>query len=209
MTRGGWRALLLSSACGVGAMSACLTYVPPDEPNYGPPSGLQGRQSELPSASSSGASGSSSGAATGSSSGTGAGSSSGTGTSSGTQYLCEQQGGELVDAGTCSVSFTTDLYPKMEASGAWTCASASCHATVAPVLSGSAQDYYTTLANYEATTSAPPYVNPCSTNPADSQFACNVATTGTCGSQMPLGAPLATAGQQSVATWVACGAPFN
>jgi hypothetical protein len=87
-------------------------------------------------------------------------------------------------------------------------AAASCHGgSGLPAFSGTASQVYQTLSNYNAINSLY-YFNPCSTDPTQSTFVCNTSTT-TCESEMPLGAPLGTAAQTEIATWVACGAPQN
>ena len=73
--------------------------------------------------------------------------------------------------------------------------------------------FYTTLANYKGTVTSgtqagQTYFNPCSTDPGQSTFVCNLKPTGYCGSLgMPLGITVANPGP--IATWVACGAPEN
>jgi hypothetical protein len=207
-----WLGVLFGSALSVaGLVAACADPTPPDVATYGPPNGLSGKEGQLPGPPDEG----DGGGGTGSSSGT----SSGTGSSSGAtaQYLCQQQtpGATLADPdGGCSVSFTTDLFPKMQAGGTWNCASPAngCHGNLqAPLLTtNTATAFYTTLANFAlGDDKGVPYINPCSTDPTKSGFACNVASTGTCGILMPSGAAMAAADQTAVATWVACGAPLN
>jgi hypothetical protein len=209
---GGFSAAWVAGACG--------NYVPPDvASDQGPANALQGKN--LPGDPyEEGGSGVASSSGTGSSSG----SSSGTGSSSGAPtgpFLCETQTpvGTIVDGGACSVSFQTDIFLKMENGGTWSCATASlCHGTgsVEPpsLTTDTAAAFYTALANQAFTVNGAtvPYVNPCSTSPTESGFACNTlpqGTTGACGSQMPTTGAISAADQASIATWVACGAPFN
>jgi hypothetical protein len=186
---------LLLITVAVGAAIGCSNYVPPDVANYGPPNGLGGKTVPVPADDD-------------------AGSGSGTTPPAGGAYACVTAGGSLVDAG-CSVSWSNDIYPKMESGGAWDCGSSACHGVTPPVLATSSHDYYVALANYTAavasgTGAGEPYINPCSTDPTKSDFVCNTKTTGYCGTQpMPLGLPIASAGLAELATWVACGAPEN
>ena len=194
---------------GLGLAVACSNYVPPDVSPYGPPNGLKSSPTP-PSGSSSSSSGSSSGGTTGTGEDAGGGSSGDGGTPmmGAVTYAC---GTPLADAGACSISWTKDIYPKMAGGGTWNCGGASpCHGgTQAPVLTGDEHSYYTTLANYTGTAAdGHPYFDPCSTVAANSDFLCNVSSTGTCGAAlMPLGAAIADT--SSIATWVGCGAPEN
>jgi hypothetical protein len=118
------------------------------------------------------------------------------------------------------VSFAADIYPKMISGGTWNCASplTGCHGgtqtpSFAAPVAQTATGYYAVLANYALADDANLlYVNPCSTDPTKSGFACNTlapAATGVCGISMPSGSPMSATDQQTIATWVACGAPNN
>jgi len=193
---------LVGVSLGVGAHVACSNYVPPDVPNYGPPNGLSGKAPDTPTGGGDDAGGGTTPEDAGGSTGA-------------TPLLCQTSGGTIVDGGACAVSFTTQIYPKMQAGGTWNCAGiVGCHggSAIAPVLNGTtAQSFYDAMANMSFTyvTPAVPYVNPCSTSPTSSALACSVASTGTCGNLMPLGTAMPAADQTTIATWVACGAPFN
>lgn len=210
---------LLVLMVGVATAIACGDTEPPDVPTYGPPNGIAGKSPQCPagvtcptgsSGGGSSGSGSSGGGSSGSSSGGGSsGSSSGGTSSSGPSYACTISGGSIVDAGPCSVSWLTTIWPAMQ--GAWGCASATCHGGgTDPPMDGTASQAYATLADYTAVNSEP-YFNPCSTSASASAFVCNTALTGTCGIQMPLasGGTISDAGLTEIATWVACGAPEN
>jgi hypothetical protein len=198
---------------GLGAAVACTNYEPPDVANYGPPNGINGKTPNGPSAT---GTSSPAGPSPSGEGGTSSGADAGTGPAAST-LACVTAGGTLVPAGTCSVSWSKDIFPKMQSGGAWNCAGSSCHASAStpPVLSGDAHAMYTTLANYTGTVTSgaqagQPYFNPCSVDPTKSTFVCNVQATGPCGSLgMPLGVPIAAAGQTAISTWVACGAPEN
>jgi hypothetical protein len=195
----------------LGAAAACSNYVPPDVANYGPPNGLTGKTPAAPSGG-----GSSGGGGSGSSGSSSGGSSDDAGPGSQGAYCVTTLGQTLVTATTCSVSWSNDLYPKMQSGGAWNCASSACHGTSqAPVLTGTADSFYTTLESYTGTVSSgagagQPYINPCSTDPTKSEFVCNTQTMGFCGlAGMPLGLTITPAGLADIATWVGCGAPQN
>ncbi|MGO9715313.1 MAG: hypothetical protein ACLQBL_41075 [Polyangiaceae bacterium] len=199
---------------GFGTAAACSDSEPPDVPTYGPPGALGSQSPDPPSGVTSSSSGSSSGTA--SSSGSGSGSSSGSGSGGTvTTFACETGGVTIVDGGPCTVSWSTTIYPAIQ--GAWGCsAAAPCHTTEPPVMTGSASAVYASLANYTSASllgNNNPYINPCSTAPAESNFVCNTQATGTtglCGTSMPLvGGPLTAAATTEIATWVACGAPQN
>jgi len=116
------------------------------------------------------------------------------------------------DAGACAVSFMTNIWPKMSATGAWKCADGKCHGGNAnsPAID-SPDKAYQSMQTY--TIGGKPYVLPCSTDPTASTFVCNLQ--GTCGQKMPLAditvMPTAPTAQEimDVQTWVACGAPYN
>jgi hypothetical protein len=201
--------VLVGLSVGLGAAIACSNYVPPDVPTYGPPGALQGK---APLFEGDGGGG---GTVTEDAGGGGGGEGGGV-----AEFYCQTQGGILIaDAGPCTVSFQQTIYKNMQAGGSWNCAAVvGCHGNtstpLAPSLTGTtAQSFYDTLANYSLAYGTPittvAYVNPCSTNPAESGFACNTASTGTCSIEMPSGVPLSATDQQTIATWVACGAPFN
>jgi hypothetical protein len=215
-------ALATGTAAAIGwisfatALSACGNYAPPDVANYGPPNSLGQKVPGTPQSEDSGSS------AAPPSGGSGGGADSGVAPADGgapaaAAVACVTAGGTLVAPATCSVSWKTDIYPKMQSGGAWNCASASCHgpgSVTQPVLSGTTEaSFYNVLANYTGTVlsgtgAGQTYFNPCSTDPTKSEFVCNTQSSGACGAAaMPLGAPIAST--TAIATWVACGAPEN
>jgi hypothetical protein len=112
----------------------------------------------------------------------------------------------------CTVSFSSDIFPKMQPAGTWQCSAGTCHGgTTNPVMDGtSATNTYTALTAYMINTL--PYFNPASTALTGSSFDCNLR--GTCGSaQMPETTNGAThassADLTTVDTWIMCGAPNN
>ncbi len=202
--------VVLMVAVGVSAAVACADYVPPDVPTYGPPNALTGKTPLPPGDTTAGDSGS---VVVPPPSDGGGG---------GPQVLCQTTGGTIVDGGPCAVSFSAQIFPKMQSGGSLNCGGTlnGCHGSAtasAPKFDTSvaqtAAGYYAVLANYAQTDNGKkPYVNPCSIDPAQSDFVCNTlaaGATGECGSSMPLATPAAAADQALIAQWVACGAPNN
>lgn len=121
--------------------------------------------------------------------------------------------GTPVDAGTCSVSYATDIWPKMQ--GTWHCSDATCHGANVnqPTMLDNADDAYAVLQAYKI--GARPYLDPCSIDPDASSFVCNVSNPFCGTAQMPypnntLGTgPMAGSDLTLVETWVQCGAPKN
>ncbi len=123
-------------------------------------------------------------------------------------FLC----GTPVDAGTCSVSYTNDIYPKMTST--WHCTDANCHGANVqqPTMLDNANDTYANLQAFKGINNLP-YLNPCSTDPDASTFVCNVSTPFCGTAQMPFPDNTLMTGTMSasdlmlVTTWVQCGAP--
>lgn len=141
------------------------------------------------------------------------------GTDAGTGTPNAACGGKgTIDAGTCAVSWKTNLFPRTQASGHWKCSDAACHGSKnggsPPLIDPTSSDLaYTQLLAFVASNGRH-YFNPCSANTADSAFACSLQANG-CTSQMPLlsaspGAALLTTQELAdVTTWVQCGSPMN
>jgi hypothetical protein len=178
-------------AVGVAAFGACGGET---DTIYGPPGGL--RNAVLPSPT---------------------GTTTGTGTTptpdSGTPMTDGSTGG---DVGTmaCTVSFKTQIYPKMQDAGPWKCSDAQCHGGAQPpaISATDATAAYNSLVAY--VTNGKPYIKTGSTVVADSNFDCNIR--GTClAGAMPVpggavGAIAATTAEYTlVETWIACGSPNN
>jgi len=121
--------------------------------------------------------------------------------------------GKPVDAGTCTVSYSGDIWPKMQ--GTWHCSDAKCHGatTYQPNGLDNPDDAYNVLLNYMI--SGKPYFNPCSTDPDASSFVCNISNPACGQAQMPfpdntLGSgPMSGSDLSTVTVWVQCGAPKN
>ena len=120
--------------------------------------------------------------------------------------------GTPVDAGPCSVSYTTDIWGNMQ--GAWHCSDAKCHGgtTYQPQLD-SADNAYANMMSYMI--GGKPYINPCSTDTDASAFVCNISNPFCGTAQMPFpdgtlnSGPMSGSDLQKVVTWVQCGAPKN
>jgi hypothetical protein len=210
--------MVLASTMGLGAMIACsAAETPPDVPSYGPPNGIHGKTPAPPTGSSSGGSSGGSSGSSGGSSGSSGGSSGGSGAPA--TFAC----GTPVNGGTCNKSWTKDIYPKMKAGGAWGCGTASgCHGTQGGVLPYvDPSDEHATYVSLQKTmknvgATELPYIDPCSTDPAQSLFVCNTLPQATaCGASMPTLVPsvgqaaTTTQDQADILTWVKCGAPEN
>lgn len=127
--------------------------------------------------------------------------------------LCNGKG--PIDAGACSVSWKTDIWPMMSSSGVWKCGDSKCHGAQAnaPYNLNNEDNAYASLLAWQ--TNSKVYVNPCTTDPDASSFMCNLSTTSACGTRMPytdnvLGSgPALPADYAKLETWVKCGAPKN
>lgn len=113
----------------------------------------------------------------------------------------------------CSVSWTNDIYPNMESTGAWQCASSGCHAggkTPPAINDSDPSGAYASLATYAGL--SPAYIVPCNTSTSASacSILCNLTPNG-CGMTMPLGpgTPPTSAQLADLQTWIACGSQFN
>lgn len=168
---------------------ACTTdyQLGKDDPSFGDPNALAGQRPPEPF-------------------GAGASSSGG-----GSGPLCVRNGGTLVQSENCNVSLKETLLPEFEKAG---CTSTACHGGTTPFAppridpsdpAGMWEEWQRfKLSNGKL------YINPCSTDLAESTIACNVNPTNTCGSPMPKGTSgLAPNVVQIIETWVQCGAPNN
>jgi len=121
--------------------------------------------------------------------------------------------GTPVDAGTCTVSYANDIWPKI--STVWQCSNASCHGAniQPPTMLDNADDTYANLQVFKI--GSIPYINPCSTDVDASSFVCNVSNPFCGTAQMPFPdntlqtGPMSTSDLNLVTTWVQCGAPKN
>lgn len=111
----------------------------------------------------------------------------------------------------CSVSWSTDIFPNMEASGAWQCASSSCHgggATLPAINDGDPMGAFASLATFAGI--SPAYIVPCNTDTSACSILCNLTPKG-CGITMPIGTgtPPTSAQLAAIQTWIGCGSPPN
>ncbi len=187
---------LLGGAALVGSVAACITDYQKglDDPLYGPPNALEGKK--VPGGTIDFVSGEGGVAVAG-------------GTP--TKIVCVANGGAPVDAGACAVSFKTDVLAIL---GTNNCAASSdCHGGAAPKYKPRIEpsDGPLTWAEFAAfQVGATPYINPCSTDKAQSSLLCNMQATGTCGTKMPyLSGQVSDADLAKIETWLACGSPNN
>lgn len=118
--------------------------------------------------------------------------------------------------GGCAISFKTDIYPNMTATGAWKCASTGkCHGGgQAPPINGATPqtviDSLKGYTNIKVNGNPVPYINvDGGSDPNASSFECNV--TGQCGQGMPIspGVALTPTEVCKIDAWLRCGAPNN
>lgn len=124
-------------------------------------------------------------------------------------------GGGGGGGGACGVSFKTDIYPNMTATGAWKCSSTGkCHGGgQTPAIDGtSPQTVIDSLKGYSIKVNGTPvpYINvDGGKNPASHSMECNV--TGQCGQGMPIAPGVSLTADQvcRIDAWLRCGAPNN
>jgi hypothetical protein len=126
---------------------------------------------------------------------------------------CVAQGGALLDAGACAVSFKNDVLPAL---GRSTCAMATCHGGATPptpprIEPGDPGAMWAEFAAFKMNTGGLPYINPCSTDKTKAGIACNLYATGSCGVKMPLGGNPQTPQEDidKIDQWLECGSPDN
>lgn len=127
---------------------------------------------------------------------------------------CVTSGGKLVEAGTCAVSFKTDILGAFKAANCQT--AGSCHGGTTPpnqprIDPTDPAGMYSEFTTFKLSTGKV-YVNPCSTDDTQSAMAANVDTTAAAtdrGTLMPPGLGLTAAQVTSIRTWLKCGAPNN
>jgi hypothetical protein len=123
---------------------------------------------------------------------------------------CVGAGGTLVDGGTCEVTFKAIL----ETFRAANCQAAGCHGGTSPpnqprINPDDPNGMWAEFAAFKLS-NGKLYINPCSTDPAQSTIGCNVDLAKPCGSQvMPIGTGLPANVVQDIDKWLKCGAPNN
>ena len=130
--------------------------------------------------------------------------------------LCVTNGGALVDAGVCAVSFKTDDLGAFKAANCQT--AGSCHGGATPpnqpaINPDDPAGAYNAFIAFKLSTSKA-YVNPCSTDDTQSGIAANVDSTAAAtdrGTLMPSGVATGLPADQvtKIRTWLKCGAPNN
>jgi hypothetical protein len=114
------------------------------------------------------------------------------------------------DTSMCTVKFSTDIFPYMQATGSGLCSAANCHGgSQAPLMSSDDPvSTYSSFLNYTVSGTSMRYVQPCA-DPSESGILCNLQSM--CGSAMPIngGAAATTALIQKITDWLKCGAPNN
>jgi hypothetical protein len=165
------------------------------DPNFGGPNALAGQRPPGATSDNLADGGSSSGSAVGS------------------KPKCVGAGGTQVDAGTCAVSFSKDV---LAAFGTADCANPNCHGGATPRNEPRIEpsDPAAMWQEFQAFTisTGKPYINPCSTDSAQSQMGCNLyagGTAGACGVHMPSTGQLPPDAITKIETWLKCGSPNN
>lgn len=187
-----------SSAVGAFVMltawlAACVTDYQKglDDPNYGGPNALAGKEPPGPTLATS-----ESDAASGS-------------------PLCVRAGGQLVaDAGACDVSFSKDVLGAFSRATP-TCTQPVCHGGPTPlnqprVDTADGPGTWARFTQFQLDDKF--YVNPCATDPTASGMLCNLLSAddpGACGVHMPQSGQLAADDLAIVEKWLKCGAPNN
>jgi hypothetical protein len=196
--------VLLGIMVGAGALPvACGGET---DTSFGPPDGLVGRTAPTATATST---------STSTATGTGTGTAPPAGDSGSPPPETDSGGTPTPEAGgtgTCAVSWTTDVFPLLESTGAGTCGSAACHANGAQqptILDGNATGTYNSLKGYTLLNNVG-YIVPGDDNVGGSAMDCNLVT-GTCGALPMPEAPgaLTAANKTTIDTWIKCGAPEN
>jgi hypothetical protein len=198
----GMRRLFFASVLAAAAITAvsvaCTTDYQKglDDPNFGAPNALAGQKQP----------GTSSELST-----TGEGG--GPTPTGGSPIVCVTNGGTLIDAGPCAVSFKNDV---LAALGKSTCTTTSCHGGLTPpnpprIEPSDPGAMYPIFAGFKMSTGNLPYINPCSTDKTKSGIACNLYANGACGVKMPQGGTpqMDQADIEKIEQWLACGSPNN
>lgn len=180
------------AAFGCAFVVACTTDYQKglDDPRYGTPNALAGKQQ--PGSSSDPSSDQA---------------------KSGADPACVTAGGALVEAGTCAVSFKSEILALFEASG---CTSITCHGGTNPANPPriDPKDPLGTYAGFAALkmTNGRLYINPCSAVPEEAAIADNLdpaAESAERGVPMPQGSLGLEGAVQPLQTWLTCGSPNN
>lgn len=181
-------------SAGLAVAAACTTDYQKglEDPNFGAPNALAGQKQPGPTSEVTNPGG-------------------GAGGGAGAQPACVTAGGTLVgDAGACAVSFKSIL----AAFKAANCQTAgSCHGGTSPpnqprIDPDDPNGMWAEFAGFKLS-NGKLYINPCSTDPAQSTIGCNVNAAASCGALMPPGGGLPANVVADIDTWLKCGAPNN
>lgn len=123
---------------------------------------------------------------------------------------CVKAGGTLVEGGACRVSFKAIL-ASFKAANCQT--AGSCHGGTTPpnqprIDPDDPNGTWAEFASFKLS-NGKLYINPCSTDPAQSTIGCNVNAAAPCGAVMPPGVGLPANIVADIDTWLTCGAPNN
>lgn len=176
-------------------LAACVTDYQKglDDPSYGGPNALAGKEPPGPTLATSG----------------------GESDAGSASPLCVKAGGQLVaDAGPCDVSFSKDVLGAF-ARATPTCTQSVCHGGPTPlnqprIDTADGPSTWTRFTQFQLDDKF--YVNPCSTDPKGSGMLCNLLSAddpGACGVHMPQSGQLAADDLAIVEKWLKCGAPNN
>ena len=114
-------------------------------------------------------------------------------------------GTPVADAGACTVSFKTQIFPTLTA----TCLGAGCHSNTPPLIAADAPTTYDTFVKFKISDGEAIYVNPCTVDDTKSKIVCNLQGKTGCGTKMPLSKTYADTDIANITTWLKCGAPNN
>ncbi|WP_394836873.1 hypothetical protein LVJ94_08190 [Pendulispora rubella] len=120
-----------------------------------------------------------------------------------------------IDAGPCRVSWKTQIFPSLAATGSLGCGKTSCHNAggTSPTISAeNATDAWNQLVAHSFSKDPKKdkkYINPCSVDPDDSAILCDLDGQKTCGKGMPPGSGGSPDDVKNITDWVKCGSPNN
>jgi hypothetical protein len=186
--------LVVAGACGLIVVAACTTDYQQglDDPNFGPPNALAGQRQPGPTSDLVG----------------GDGGANGGGTS--VQPLCVRNGGTLIaDGGTCAVSFKSilDAFKTANCQTEGTCHGGASPQNSPRINPDDPVGMWSEFAAFKLS-NGKLYIDPCSTDPAQSTIGCNVNGAAPCGTRaMPSDQGLPANVVADIDTWLKCGAP--
>lgn len=124
------------------------------------------------------------------------------------EAACKGAGGTIVEQTTpCATSFKTDIVPLLAACGVVGCHGGASPANQPPIDAANPEQLWKEFASFKLNDKY--YVNPCSTDPAESAIECNSNLDAPCGVVMPPGTGLTPDQIATINAWTTCGAPNN